>query len=352
MPVSGTPVDPAHLPLGCVIADPQQPAPNVVASEQHPMQPGCCDGLALRKPVLTPQDCQGQQILVPATPSLNGRPLLTRTKTFTMTARQAATLEHVMQDKTGNPVSLYECLEVAPGVPSDLRLRFRLSEYLDSKGFEYPVEVVNASAGCVRVALSADDTANPGVYFGEFAIVGEDERGNPSIVFSNVVYVVINRGLWAGARSGTSQFGPPSMAEIRLHLRDTSPDESFLLDDVAFSDDEIALAIVRPVEYWNEIPPPVGTYTTANFPYRYHWLEAICAQLFFMCEERHRRNQLTYTAAGLHIDDYNKELNYQRAGQMRQQTWLDFVRREKYRRNAEACFGIATSIYSGYLPYA
>lgn len=311
------------------------PATGVIATVQQPGDSPCCDTPPSVPPVLTPQACAGQNIIVATTPTIHGRPILARTKSFSVTAGQTAILEHTMQDQQGNPVALTSCLE------GGLLVKFRLLETLSQGGATervrtFPATVVDASVGLVRVTLPAEAAKTAGVYFGEFAVV-EVENDEQRVLFSNTVYVVINRGLWGDL--STPRQGPPTMTEIRLHLRDTSPDESFLLDTVAFSDEELALAIIRPVEYWNETPPPLRRYTTETFPYRYHWLEAICAQLFLMAEERYRRNSLQYAAAGVQVNDYDKEMNYQRAGQMRQQLWMTFVRQEKYRLNMDAGFG-------------
>ena len=312
---------------------PIPPPPGVVATVSTPTAASCQDPSPPGPVLVTPQACEGQNIIVAATPTLHGRPLLARTKTFVLEAGQEAVLEHVMQDRQGNPIALSDCLIGGATV------RFRLSEALTTgpdwqtaPGFT--AVIVDASQGRVQVTLPGTATTRAGVYFGEFAFVVPGAGTSRRMVFSNIVYVVINRGLWGETAIG--DVGPPSVAEIRLHLRDTSPEESFLLDAIAFTDDEIAAAIIRPVEQWNATPPPGPRFTTTNFPYRYYWLEAICANLFLLAEERYRRNSLQYAAAGVQVNDYDKEVNYQRAGQLRQQLWMDFMRREKYRLNAEA----------------
>jgi hypothetical protein len=137
-----------------------------------------------------------------------------------------------------------------------------------------------------------------------------------------------------------------SIAEIRLHLRDSAPGESYLLENLMFDDAEIALAIARPVMYWNEVPPPLGrNYSTQNFPFRYHWLEGICANLFMMVAEQFRRNQLSYQAGGIAVDDQNKEGSYERAGQTRWQAYREWVRATKASINLESCYGEVGSNY-------
>jgi hypothetical protein len=157
--------------------------------------------------------------------------------------------------------------------------------------------------------------------------------------------VILERGQF-GARDHVG--GPPTIQEIRLHLRDSAPGESLLLDNIRFDDAEIALAITRPVQYWNEQPPDLGVRTTTqNFPFRYYWLEAICANLFWMLEEQYRANNLAYSAAGVQVNDQDKEPNYARAAERRHANWVDFVKRKKAALNLEAAYGGIGSPYGG-----
>jgi hypothetical protein len=188
-------------------------------------------------------------------------------------------------------------------------------------------------------------TGVPGVYYAEMAMVSVPALTSqqPCVIFSNTFSLVIARSTFGDV----NQYGgPPSIAEIRLHLRDSAPNESFLLDNLMFDDAEIALAISRPVMYWNEIPPPLDAmYNTQTFPFRYHWLEGICANLFLMVAEQFRRNQLDYNAAGIAINDQNKESSYERAGQARWQAYREWVRATKASINLENCYGEVSSTY-------
>jgi hypothetical protein len=208
----------------------------------------------------------------------------------------------------------------------------------------------DADAGEVSVVLTPDQTRYPGVYMGQYSLVqlatveGEDDI----VLLSNMFYVIIGRNM--SRADGTSQVtGPPTVAEVRLFLRDTSPAESFLLDGVKFADEEIAYSIQLPVMYWNEIPPPLNPiYSTLNFPYRYHWLIAITGHLFMIAAEQNRANNLQYTAGGTAVNDQNKELPYEAAADRRLQEWRSFVMRKKAAINMDLGWGTLGSGYSGY----
>ena len=327
----------------------------------------CTDAPVLpggRPPSPLPASCQNQHIIMPANQrdAGSGKAILTRTAAIEIRGQQKATIEYTMRDRAGVPVDLRPCLclpygeeENLPGddedCPCEHKLVFRLCEYLSGGGIEFPVRLVDAENGKVAVDLAAEDTTTPGVYFGEFAMIecDADVSNNPTcdttVVFSNKLYVLIGRNLWNNRMNCEGPAGPPSISEIRLHLRDTQADESYLLDNVAFSDEEIAQAVYLPVQYWNEIPPPIGTHTTNSFPYRYHWLMAIAGYLFLTVAEQQRRNNLSYSAGGVQVNDQNREPNYEQAAQRRLDEWRAFVVRKKAEINLSNAWGSVGSSY-------
>ena len=330
---------------------------------------GCTDSPSLpgaKNPTAPPVTCVNQHVIVPRVPTepSTGVPVLSRTHAYEIRGEQKATIRHTMRDVNGNAVDLSNCLcdddggslsatsSLSAGdctCPYDIV--FRLSEYLSGGGKQYTAEITDAANGVVEVTLLPEDTCRPGIYFGEFALVECDEdlsdnpTGDTTVLFSNQMYVHIGRNLWNNGLNYTGPNGPPSIAEIRLHLRDSDPAESFLLDNLAFSDEEIIAATHLPVQYWNEIPPPVGVYNTATFPFRYHWLMAIAGYLFLTAAEQMRRNNLRYSASGVNIDDQDKEPNYEAAAQRRIMEFKDFVRRKKVEINVSNAYRGVSSPY-------
>lgn len=312
----------------------------IATPTSHPIVE-CCD--ANSQPVLTPVQCVGQNVLSAAVSQVNGQPVLGRMQAIAVSQGQCATLEWHMHDKDGVPVSLAACDE------TPFKVVLRIKEQLAWGNAQQPLEVdatiVSAATGKVSATLTSGMVDTPGIYYAEFALINVPAQtsNKPCVVFSNTFQLIINRSTF----NMTEQpGGPPSIAEVRLHLRDSSPNESFLLDRLMFDDAEIALAITRPVQYWNEVPPPLDRiYNTQNFPFRYHWLEGICANLFLMVAEQYRRNQFNYSAGGLAVDDQNKEASYERAGQTRWQAYREWVRGTKASINLESCWGEVTSNY-------
>lgn len=272
--------------------------------------------------------------------AVNGTSVFARQRAISIMQGQAATVVWQLQDRNGVP------LDLSPLVTDEtLKVVLRLKEQIglnanNKQPYEIDMELVTPETGTVSGQLTVEMTNYPGVYYGEVALISVATE-YPAVIFANVFSLVIARSTFGVNVPG----GPPSIAEIRLHLRDSSPAESFLLDNLMFDDAEIALAIARPVMYWNETPPPIQEFDTQTFPFRYHWLEGICANLFFMVAEQFRRNQLDYAAAGVSVNDQNKEANYERAGQTRWQAYREWVRGKKAQLNLEGCYGQIGSVY-------
>jgi hypothetical protein len=274
----------------------------------------------------------------PRVSSLHERPLVTRQRSIKVIQGQQATIIWQFYDDKGVPIDISPLI-----TDQDFKVVLRMKEQLTLGGGKTPVTVdmalVTPEIGKVSGELTKQYTKHPGIYYAEVAIVTDEEE--PSVILANPFTLIIERSTF-GVQT---QNGPPSIAEIRLHLRDSAPAESYLLDNLMFDDAEIALAITRPVMYWNEIPPPIGQFNTQNFPFRYHWLEGICANLFMMVAEQYRRNQLDYSAAGVSVNDQNKEMNYERAGQARWQAYREWVRAKKAEINLEGGYGEVGSLY-------
>lgn len=283
--------------------------------------------------------------------AVNGQPILTRTRAITIKQGEYAEIAWQMVDRNGVPIDLSGLSSgLNPG--DEIKVVLRLKEQLAlgnrNPVAEFDAVISNAAEGRVTATLLPNATGLAGIYYAEFALVyvpaSESDPLAPSAaLFSNTCSLIITRSTFESyGRPG----GPPSIAEVRLHLRDSGPSESYLLENLMFDDAEIALATTRPVMYWNEVPPPLSpTYNTQTFPYRYHWLEGICANLFMMVAEQYRRNQLDYQAGGMAVNDQNKEANYERAGQTRWQAYREWVRATKASINLEGCYGEVASNY-------
>lgn len=316
-------------------------------------------------PVVCPVEgapCDEQNLLQPTASTYYDKLVLRRMRSVRAVSGQHVRIEWQLLDTAGNPIDLTACgfpVESTAAVSSSsyssssaadtlvgfrVRVRENLSVGISPQADvpEPPVVLVDTDLGKIQITLSSDYTNTPGVYFVEVGVFDDFDTEDERLLFSNVFYLLLDRGQFGASE----QEGPPTIAEVRLHLRDSGPEDNLLLDNIKFSDEEIALAISRPLQEWNETPPDLGVRaTTQNFPYRFHWLEAICGNLFLMAAENYRANNLTYSAAGVQVNDQDKEPNYERAAAQRLQNWRYWLRRKKAEINADMCYGGIGSDY-------
>jgi len=107
----------------------------------------------------------------------------------------------------------------------------------------------------------------------------------------------------------------PTIAELRMLLRDRCADDNALLQSLEFGDDEIILALRRPVDYWNGIAPSARLRkTVANFPYRYQWMDAAVGELLRMAAHGLSRNRLAVQGSGFTADDKSRAELYLQLG--------------------------------------
>ena len=190
--------------------------------------------------------------------------------------------------------------------------------------------IKDALNGEICIPLVAVDTALGGTYTAMAVVIQNDDRK-----FQYPFWFTVNVNLldWQPASAG-----PLTIAEIRLSIRDTCPDINFLLDAVEFQDNEIAWAIRQPIEYWNEVPPPVASFSPYNFPYRYHWRLAATSELLRMAAIWMRRNDLDYSAAGLSVADTKKWPDYWKLAAEMRADWQKFVKDQKIAINIDSAF--------------
>jgi len=131
-----------------------------------------------------------------------------------------------------------------------------------------------------------------------------------------------------------------TIAEIRMSMRDVDPAGNFLIDQLEFTRNEIALCMRRCIDYWNETPPPVSRYTPANFPWRYSYSLAVAAQLYRMAASNKMRNDLPYSAGGVTVQDTVKWKNYQALSDKLWEDWMRWVRDTKYNQNCMGAFQV------------
>lgn len=198
--------------------------------------------------------------------------------------------------------------------------------------------VVDAVNGAITWDYSGNTVVRAGIFTAETQIWQDGVRRRVLPFF-----FIVNPSL-AGVASNSRQM--LSIAEIRMTLRDSDAAANFLIDELDFKTNEIALMIRRCVDYWNEQPPPVGTYTAASFPWRYNLSLGVAAQLHKMASVHKMRNDLDYNAGGITVQDTKNWQTYAAVGDQLWSQWVDWVRHKKYQLNVEGAFATLRSGYA------
>lgn len=294
-------------------------------------------------------------IVRPTVSSYEGQDVLGRMQAIMVTQAQNATVEWIFRrpasaglDKAGNALNLEDILSSGSSSSSDssssssvtlpdFKVRFieALSQLPGSSIYEMNVSVHDAQAGTVRWQLSSELVAYPGVYRGEIAAL---RPGTSEILFVQPLFLLVERGLWGDLTTG----GSLGWSEIKLSVRDSAPEDSYLNDQLEWDLAEVCQAIIRPVAYFNECQPPIRLrYTTTSYPFREQWLRATVGELYRLAASCYRREAVQYSAAGVALNDKNKAAEYDQVALLRDQEYKMFVRTKKIQLNAERAFGSA-----------
>jgi hypothetical protein len=196
-------------------------------------------------------------------------------------------------------------------------------------------DIIDAVNGKVCFNHNASDSSKAGIWCGMVIVW---EKGVQRRLFPFYLNVEPNLAAY-------NPSGPLTVAEIRLSIRDTCPDLNFLIDAVEYSDEEIAWAMRRPIDYWNEASPNLGFHTPMDFPYRYHWLDATIGELLRMAAVWFIRNDLDYSAAGLTVADMKDGPEYMKMAEQRSAEWKNFVKAKKLEINIEGGFSSMGGYY-------
>ena len=205
--------------------------------------------------------------------------------------------------------------------------------------------ILDAATGHVEFDLLEEHTQYGGIFYGHIGLFQ-----NQKLLRFNTILIEVQPNVWGVALENTnrtvSRIYPITIGEVRMALRDHCPEANHLLEEKEYTNAEILWAIRRPIDYWNESLPPVGSFSPNDFPFRYHHLQAACAELLIMASRKYDRDHLQYTAGGVSIDDKDKGPIYYARGMELKQEWAEWVSAKKIALNIEGGFGTHLSPYS------
>jgi hypothetical protein len=208
--------------------------------------------------------------------------------------------------------------------------------------------ITDGDNGTVSCVLDSSDVPYAGIWLGEFTVTqyaSDDSAPDPE--FTSVVvercscYLEVRISHKANAGKATR---PLSIFEVRMAIRDRCSSDNAFLDSLEFSDTEIAYAMQRPIDYWNEALPPLPhyTYTYASFPYKYNWTEATVGELLKMAGNNLLRNDIKLSAGGVTLDEKGRAASYLSLGAQMVNEYKAWVAGKKYSLNVNDCWGTTT----------
>lgn len=292
--------------------------------------------------------------ITPAVTEVDGIASPARKQAVQVPQGLAAWVEWTLRDEAGNPADITglgfagassASSSSSPSSGSSEAggtVKLRLIECQSINTSNTPIEIdgeaVDAARGVVKAKLTGQAVACPGVYILEWSVYAPD--GDLGHVSEGSL--IVNRSLAGGA----TRTGPPTVAEIRQHMRDAGPEDNYLLDTVEYDLAELAGCLERPVQVWNETLEFVPRrYTTSTFPYRSQWLDAVVGYLHLLAGHNYDRNLQEYTAGGTSMRDKNKGPLYLQKGAMMVAAYKDFVKQRKGQINLEGAFGSTSETF-------
>lgn len=216
----------------------------------------------------------------------------------------------------------------------DMKLRYVIRKTFTSESYtEIDCTVVRPDFGEIEVYIPANIMSESGLHLACIQVYNIDGK----LIYQAPRYLEINPKF-------TSTSRPVTVAEVRFAIRDY-PEYNTLLNDVEFSDNEIAYCITKPVDIWNSMLPDVGTYESNNFPWHDVHLNATIGELLKIGSHHYNRNQLGYSSGGLSVDDKSKGPLYLQLAEQESQKFRMFCQERKFEINVMGGFGYLSGPY-------
>lgn len=251
-------------------------------------------------------------------------------------AKQDIKLKHVIRDHNGNPVDLSNPVNVT------VKMYTREALMITPNVQESIGTIIDAPNGVVLINVNKEAVEVPGISKGDIMLFDQ----NQNLLFGNRIYLIVNSNIYSTSVSQNSPQGPPTLQEIKLFIRDSSPEEALWRGIEEFEWADIAIALERALQYFNDSPPLLAIkYNTVTFPYRFYWMLGASAVLLQTAAIHYARTHLPYQSGGVAIDDRNKFQIYQALGDRYWQEYRQWVLQTKIRMNMEGASGILGSAY-------
>lgn len=271
-----------------------------------------------------------------------GKPI----KIIRLPVKSAKTLIFCLRDEHGeicplthNDRPLEQIIDANSPVPSPANSNIRLAWKIEPYGEKRSITgiIILEHPGHVSFTLTSAYTQPVGLHKAQIGLFSSEQ-----LLHVWPVYLHFEPSLFDDDVDNQQPWRVTT-AEIRLALMDFfSPDEwdTQLLPDVEFSDIDIAAAMQRCVDLWNETPPSVTWHTLDSFPYRYWLINGTIALLLRSMAAKYRRNSMAYSAGGVSITDQQRAQEYEAIAAARIKEFIDWMTSEKIAINRSYCWGV------------
>lgn len=289
--------------------------------------------------------CDGLPIYTPEENCHEGCPMLNKIRNVLLDRGIAAAIRWTFRDKHGNPVNISACFcssEESISIDQSLSLvtcidsgviKVRFADCMGQCVFEQDGELIDAATGTVQFAVPEHIYDNSGIYQMSIGVV-DSTTDKP--VFIEKALLLVEESQWGNLNQANS---PPTISEIQIALNDHAA-ENELLGETEFDMADITHALVAPIRQWNESPPPIAYFNCINFPYRYHWRQAVIGELLSSAVHKYMRNNLNMNHGGVQGNFKDKYKEYLQMVMLYKQEWKEFVEEKKMSINAQQ--GIAS----------
>ena len=279
-------------------------------------------------------------IIRPETSTYDGCEIFDKLRVLTSPEGNTGTIEWQLTNPAGVPISLASPDSISVSGDNDVSVQVL---FFGCAGCEAPVgpveaEIYDAEAGVIRYDIPEAIADYAGIYTVQMGLIRESKPDRPFYIQKAILSV--ERSGWGAA---PTDGGPPTINEIRTMLRDNAV-ENVYRSAVEYSVDEVLTCVMMPIMEWNETPPPVAFYSCRNFPYRFHWIRAIVAELMRIASQHYLRNKMNTSTRGMSIADMDKNEEYMKLSELYRRA---FMEHKKVQINMELAWGTVSSPYSG-----
>ena len=216
-----------------------------------------------------------------------------------------------------------ECVNIATG---SLLITMRRMLDLPCVAVKFPEVKIGGDTDYVDVSLPLSKTFRRGYY--RLHIVHRDGNGKDTAVYN--AYVVVDNS------TDPQQDRHLEINSVRTQFADLCEDDNKMLDGLEIGVGDIAEAVERCLQQWNDTAPRVSTYYGDNFPWPELLRNGVMSMLLQSVCTLMDRNRMTYQAEGVAVDMEARADRYKALRQEYTTLWRSGMSQAKNEENVNA----------------